>query len=166
MIDAMKKQLDAAALTLAASGRARGRSAVVLVHNLRTQHQAGQLHVEARHVLHRAARLREQLRETVLRYGLRRLPLIRGGGADAADRDHRRLLIRTIAAHCHVPPRVGPSTGAICALCRGPIAPGAPQYDIQVGQSTVVVDEYCYNGFLRPILDSVLASIDADRSPS
>ena len=166
MIDAMKKQLDAAGLALAASGQARGRRAEALVHNLRTKHQAGQLRVEARQFRHRAARLREQLRETVLRYGLRRLHLIRGGGADTADRDHRRLLIRTIAAHCHVPPRVGPSTGAICALCRGPIAPGAPQYDIQVGQSTVVVDEYCYNGFLRPILDSVLASIDADRSPS
>jgi len=32
-MDAMTKQLDAAALALAASGRARGRSAVVLVHN-------------------------------------------------------------------------------------------------------------------------------------
>ena len=162
-MDVIKKQLDAAAVALARSRRARCRSAVVLVQNLRTKHQAGQLHVETRQVWHRAARLREQLRETVLRYGLRRFHLIRGGGADTADRDHRRLLIRTIAAHCHVPPRVSSSTGAICALCRGPIASGAPQYDIQVGQSTVVVDEHCYNCFLRPILDSV---IDADRLPS
>ena len=166
MIDAMKKQLDAAALTLAASGRARGRSAVVLVHNLRTQHQAGQLHVDAELVVPRRRPQRNTVSRSCSRSRAARLPLIRGGGADAADRDHRRLLIRTIAAHCHVPPRVGPRTGAICALCRGPIAPGAPQYDIQVGQSTVVVDEYCYNGFLRPILDSILASIDADRSPS
>jgi len=68
--------------------------------------------------------------------------------------DRRQLLIRTIAAQASVPVSVRESAGASCALCLGLIAPGRRQYEIDVGQSTVIVDENCYDSSLRHIVDA------------
>jgi hypothetical protein len=68
----------------------------------------------------------------------------------AADR--RRLLIRAIAAQPPVHVTVRRSTGASCALCLDDIAPGTRQYEIDIGRSTVIVDERCYDSSLRDII--------------
>jgi hypothetical protein len=68
--------------------------------------------------------------------------------------DRRQLLIRTIAAQASVQVSVRESAGASCALCLGLIAPGGRQYEIDVGQSTVIVDENCYDSSVRHIVDA------------
>jgi hypothetical protein len=94
-----------------------------------------------------------------MRYGLRRMTAIRGGSdlngqAVNGDGDRRRLLLRAIAVHSSVPPCVGSSAGGTCVLCREAIAAGARQYEIEVGQSTIVVDENCYKSSLQDILEA------------
>lgn len=77
-----------------------------------------------------------------------RIPNARGSSV-ALD---LRALIRAIAAQSSVQVSSRRSTGASCALCLGDIAPGTQQYEIDVGQATVIVDELCYDSSLRDIM--------------
>jgi len=94
--------------------------------------------------------------------GARRPPEVRRGsgpgslaaGAVWTDEDHRRLVIRVIAAYRPVQLRAGTSAGASCMLCRGAIAAGTLQYDIEAGPSTVIVDDSCYMSFLRDVVET------------
>ena len=68
--------------------------------------------------------------------------------------DRRRILIRAIAAQAHVDVALRASIGARCLLCLAVIAPGARQYELEVGQSTVIVDENCYKTSLQDIVEA------------
>jgi hypothetical protein len=74
------------------------------------------------------------------------------------EEDHRRALIRTIAAHFPVDLHIGPSSGATCMCCRGAIATGDLQYDINIEQSTITVDDGCYMSSLRSIVEETPAT--------
>jgi hypothetical protein len=111
----------------------------------------------------RAAATHEQLRETLMRHGLRRMPAIRGssdldGQSVNGDGDRRRLLVRAIAAHCPVQLRVGPSGGATCMLCRAAIPTGTLQYDIDAGCGMIIVDDNCYMSFLQDVVEATPAA--------
>ncbi len=68
--------------------------------------------------------------------------------------DRRRLLIRALAAQAHINVAVRASAGATCLLCLTAIAPGARQYEIELGQSVMIVDERCYKASLQDIVDA------------
>ena len=77
--------------------------------------------------------------------------------------DHRRLLLRVIAAQAAqgpLPVTVREGTGASCALCAEVIPPDTRQYEIGVGESTVIVDEKCYRSSLQRIIDAPPAAGD------
>ena len=69
------------------------------------------------------------------------------------EEDHRRVVIRTIAALCPVQLHVGPSAGATCIWCGNTIALGALQYDVYAGRSTIVVDDDCYMSVMRGLVE-------------
>ena len=46
------------------------------------------------------------------------------------------------------------SAGATCLLCLAAIATGARQYEIELGQSVMIVDEACYTASLQDIVDA------------
>ncbi len=68
--------------------------------------------------------------------------------------DRRRLLIRALAAQAHINVAIRASAGATCLLCLTAIAPGARQYEIELGQSVMIVDERCYKASLQDIVDA------------
>lgn len=74
--------------------------------------------------------------------------------------DRRRLLIRAIAAQASVQVSVRQSRGADCALCGEVIAPGTRQYEIDVGGSTVIIDEKCYKSSLQNLIEAEPATGD------
>jgi len=65
--------------------------------------------------------------------------------------DHRSLL-RVIAALFPVPVRRRQSAGSACTFCRRTIIIGALQYEIRIGDCTVVADAPCYKSFLEEIV--------------
>jgi len=133
----MGERLDASALLANESRRLRDRSATLRTYSARLQASA--------------AFTRDQLRATILRYGLCGAPPIRGGSDADAD-DRRRALIRTIAARSPCAHSSGRSSGARCMLCEGTIPEGAQQVEIDAGR-TIIVDETCYTSFLKDIVE-------------
>ena len=68
--------------------------------------------------------------------------------------DRRRLLIRALAAQAHINVAIRASAGATCLLCLTAIAPGVRQYEIELGQLVMIVDEACYTASLQDIVDA------------
>jgi len=125
------------------------RSPVIDSRDVRTQSATTCDH--AVRLLSAAKRASEALRETLLRYGVRSVHVIRGG-SEASD-DQLRLR-RLIATHSPVPLHIGPSAGARCMFCRDAIVTGALQYEIKLGRFTIIADDKCYGSFVRDIVEA------------
>lgn len=125
------------------------RSAVIDPRDVRTQSAATR--GNSVRLLSAARRASEALRETLLRYGVRSVHVIRGG-SDASD-DPRQLR-RLIATHSPVALHIGPSAGGACMFCQDAIVAGALQYEMKVGRSTIIADDKCYGSFLQEIVET------------
>ena len=84
--------------------------------------------------------------------------VIRGGSDLHGDPvngagNRQPLLVRTVAAHWPVQLRVGPSAGATCMLCCGPIPAFTLQYDIDAGPGRIIAADDCYMSFLREVIE-------------
>lgn len=132
----------------------RALSATLHGDSVRARSRAEVVHGDSVRACSRTDVVRERLRQTLLRYGLRRMHPLRGASEVNGDGDRRRLLIRSIAAHALMKPAAGPSAGATCTLCREEIAVGRLQYEMTVGEMTVIADERCYTSSLRDIVEA------------
>jgi hypothetical protein len=71
---------------------------------------------------------------------------------DTRTHEDHHTLLRVIAALYPVPARRRRSAGSACTFCRATIIIGARQYEIKIGDCTVVADARCYKSFLEEIV--------------